>query len=85
MSELHFDRERLPVGILRRVWLAHLLIDHAGLTPAHGDRARFVRLREPLTRVGVRGLRLASLCRSGHEMTDGADEWRAAMLEKGWS
>jgi hypothetical protein len=31
------------------------------------------------------GLRHASLCRSGREMIDRADEWRAAMIEKGWT
>jgi hypothetical protein len=31
------------------------------------------------------GLQLASLARSGREMVDRADEWRAAMIEKGWS
>ena len=31
------------------------------------------------------GLQMSSLCRSGREMVDRADEWRAAMLEKGWS
>ena len=29
-----------------------------------------------------RGLQLSSLCRS---MVDRADEWKAAMIEKGWS
>ena len=32
-----------------------------------------------------RGLQMSSLCRSGREMVDRADEWKAAMLEKGWS
>ena len=30
-----------------------------------------------------RGLQMATLCRSGREMVDRAEEWRA-MLEKGW-
>ena len=30
------------------------------------------------------GLQMSSLCRSGREMVDRADEWRAAMIEKGW-
>jgi hypothetical protein len=30
-------------------------------------------------------LQLSSLCRSGPEMVERADEWRAAMVEKGWS
>ena len=50
ISEPHLDRERFPVGILRRFRLARLLIHHAGLMPAHGDGARFVQLREPLAR-----------------------------------
>ena len=29
------------------------------------------------------GVRMSSLCRSGREMVDRADEWRAAMIEKG--
>jgi hypothetical protein len=32
-----------------------------------------------------RGLHMSSLCRSGREMVDRADEWKAAMVEKGWS
>ena len=32
-----------------------------------------------------RGLQLSSLCRSGREMVDRADEWKASMVEKGWS
>jgi hypothetical protein len=32
-----------------------------------------------------RGLRMSSLCPSGQEMIDRADEWKAAMIEKGWS
>jgi hypothetical protein len=31
-----------------------------------------------------RGLQMASLCRSGREVVDRADEWKAAMVEKGW-
>ena len=31
------------------------------------------------------GLQLSSLCLSGREMVDRADEWKAAMIEKGWS
>ena len=31
------------------------------------------------------GLQLSSLCRSGQEMVERSDEWRAAMIEKGWS
>lgn len=31
------------------------------------------------------GLRPSSLARSGREMVDRANEWRAAMLEKGWT
>lgn len=31
------------------------------------------------------GLQMSSLCRSGREMVDRADEWKAAMVEKGWS
>ena len=31
------------------------------------------------------GLQLSSLCRSGREMVDRAEEWRTAMIEKGWS
>ncbi len=42
IAEPHLDRERLPVGILRRFRLAHLLIHRAGLMPAQGDHARFV-------------------------------------------
>ena len=30
------------------------------------------------------GLQMSSLCRSGREMVDRADEWKAAMLEKDW-
>jgi hypothetical protein len=30
------------------------------------------------------GLQMSSLCRSGREMVDRADEWKAAMVEKGW-
>ena len=33
ISEPHLDRERFPVGILRRFRLARLLIHHAGLMP----------------------------------------------------
>ena len=58
ISEPHLDRERFPVGILRRFRLARLLIHHAGLMPAHGDGARFVQLREPLARFGIRRQRL---------------------------
>ena len=32
-----------------------------------------------------RGLRMSWLCRSSREMVDRADEWKAAMIEKGWS
>ena len=31
------------------------------------------------------GLQMSSLCRSGRETVDRADEWRTAMLEKGWA
>jgi hypothetical protein len=31
-----------------------------------------------------RGLQMSSLCRSGREMVERADEWKVAMLEKGW-
>jgi hypothetical protein len=30
------------------------------------------------------GLQMSSLCRSGREMVDSTDEWRAALVEKGW-
>ena len=30
------------------------------------------------------GLQMSSLCRSGREMVDRANEWRAAIVEKGW-
>jgi hypothetical protein len=30
-------------------------------------------------------LQLSSLCRSGREMVARADEWRTAMVEKGWA
>ena len=30
------------------------------------------------------GLQLSALCRAGREMVERADEWRAAMVEKGW-
>jgi hypothetical protein len=30
------------------------------------------------------GLQLASLCRSGREMVDRADDWKAAMLSAWW-
>jgi hypothetical protein len=30
-------------------------------------------------------LQLGSLCRSGREMVDRAEEWKAAMVEKGWT
>jgi hypothetical protein len=31
------------------------------------------------------GLQFSSPCRSGREMVDRADEWKAAMIENGWS
>ncbi len=47
ISEPHLDRERFPVGILRRFRLARLLIGHAGLMPAHGDGCPVRPVREP--------------------------------------
>ena len=63
ISEPHLDRERFPVGILRRFRLSRLLIHHAGLMPDHGDGARFVQLREPLARffISRQRLRVAAL------------------------
>jgi hypothetical protein len=31
------------------------------------------------------GVQMSSLCRSGREMVDRSDEWKAAMIEKGWT
>ncbi len=58
ISEPDLDRERFPVCILRRFWLARRLIQHPGLMPDHGDGTRFVQLREPLARFGIRRQRI---------------------------
>lgn len=58
ISEPHLDRERFPVGILRRFRLALLLIRHPGLVPAHGDATRFVHFDKALARLGMRRQRL---------------------------
>ena len=88
IAEPHLDRQRLPVGILRRIRVARHLIGHAGLMPESGDAARLVQAREARAglRKGVQCLPVTALMQpDGAEraMPDGNVPFVTALLDEG--